>query len=115
MTEPSSYSYISQNTAHVLPPVKKLDPEHVEKVTAKHLFPLCVCVDAAQPVVKLDAQFRVMCVAVHPSQPEVFLCGGYSPAVKAWDLRSAKVQTHYPLQAAFHPPHSHTVAQAAGC
>lgn len=52
-------------------------------------------VETAQSVVKLDAQFRVMCVAAHPSQPEVFLCGGYSPAAKAWDTRSAKVVREY--------------------
>ncbi|XP_020775194.1 WD repeat-containing protein 25 [Boleophthalmus pectinirostris] len=52
-------------------------------------------VETGHPLVKLDAQFRVMCVAVHPSQPEVVLCGGYSPAVKAWDTRSAKVVREY--------------------
>lgn len=52
-------------------------------------------IETAQPVVKLDAQFRLTCVAVHPSQPEVFLCGGYSPVVKAWDTRSAKVVREY--------------------
>uniref|UniRef100_A0A8C6TC16 WD repeat domain 25 n=1 Tax=Neogobius melanostomus TaxID=47308 RepID=A0A8C6TC16_9GOBI len=49
----------------------------------------------SQPLVKLDAQFRVMCVATHPSQPEVFLCGGHSPVVKAWDTRNAKVVREY--------------------
>uniref|UniRef100_A0AAV2JEJ6 WD repeat domain 25 n=1 Tax=Knipowitschia caucasica TaxID=637954 RepID=A0AAV2JEJ6_KNICA len=52
-------------------------------------------VETARPVVKLDAQFRVTCVAVHPSQPEVVLCGGYGPALKAWDTRSAKVVREY--------------------
>lgn len=52
-------------------------------------------VETAEPVVKLDTQFRCMCVAVHPDQPEVFLCGGFSPTVKAWDSRSAKVVREY--------------------
>lgn len=47
---------------------------------------------AGQALVTCDSQFRVMCVAVHPSSPEVFLCGGYSSAVKAWDSRCCKVK-----------------------
>ncbi|XP_041828601.1 WD repeat-containing protein 25 [Melanotaenia boesemani] len=52
-------------------------------------------VETGQQAVKLDNQFKVMCVAVHPSSPEVFLCGGYSSLVKAWDSRSAKVVKVY--------------------
>ncbi|KAK7905059.1 hypothetical protein WMY93_017666 [Mugilogobius chulae] len=52
-------------------------------------------VETGHSLVKLDVQSRVMCVSVHPSQPEVVLCGGYSPAVKAWDTRSAKVVREY--------------------
>lgn len=51
--------------------------------------------ETGQQVVKLDNQFRVMCVALHPSNPEVFLCGGYSSVVKAWDSRSGKVVNVY--------------------
>lgn len=47
---------------------------------------------AGQQVVRLDNQFKVMCVVPHPSSPEVFLCGGYSSTVKAWDSRSSKVK-----------------------
>lgn len=46
---------------------------------------------AGQPAVKVDNEFKVMRVVVHPSSPEVFLCGGYSSTVKAWDSRSCKV------------------------
>ncbi|XP_028251460.1 WD repeat-containing protein 25 [Parambassis ranga] len=52
-------------------------------------------VETGKRAVKLDNQFRVMCVAVHPSHPEVFLCGGYSSMVKAWDSRSCKVVKEY--------------------
>ncbi|KAG7224164.1 hypothetical protein INR49_019899 [Caranx melampygus] len=41
-------------------------------------------------IVKLDNQFKVMCVALHPRNPDVFLCGGYSSVVKAWDSRCSK-------------------------
>lgn len=47
---------------------------------------------AGKQAVKSDNQFRVMCVAMHPSHPEVFMCGGYSSMVKAWDSRSGKVK-----------------------
>ncbi|CAG5866517.1 unnamed protein product [Menidia menidia] len=52
-------------------------------------------VETGQPTVKLDNQFKVMCVVPHPSSPEVFLCGGYSSVVKAWDSRSCKVVKMY--------------------
>ncbi|XP_056266840.1 WD repeat-containing protein 25 isoform X1 [Pseudoliparis swirei] len=51
--------------------------------------------ETGQQVVKLDNQFKVMCVAPHPSSPEVLLCGGYSSTVKAWDSRSCKVVKEY--------------------
>ena len=41
---------------------------------------------------RFDNQFKVMCLGLHPSGPETFLCGGYSSVVKAWDSRCAKVQ-----------------------
>lgn len=47
---------------------------------------------AGGQIVKLDNQFKVMCVALHPSSPDVFLCGGYSSMVKAWDSRCSKVK-----------------------
>ncbi|CAJ1073465.1 LOW QUALITY PROTEIN: WD repeat-containing protein 25 [Xyrichtys novacula] len=52
-------------------------------------------VETGQQVVKLDNQFKVMCVVLHPSNPQVFLCGGYSSVVKAWDSRSCKVVNVY--------------------
>ncbi|XP_042356201.1 WD repeat-containing protein 25 [Plectropomus leopardus] len=52
-------------------------------------------VETGQQVVKLDNQFKVMCAVLHPSNPEVFLCGGYSSVVKAWDSRSCKVVKVY--------------------
>ncbi|XP_015235476.1 PREDICTED: WD repeat-containing protein 25 [Cyprinodon variegatus] len=52
-------------------------------------------VETGQPTVKVDNQFKVMCVAVHPSSPDVFLCGGYSSVVKAWDSRCCKAVKAY--------------------
>ncbi|XP_029972911.1 WD repeat-containing protein 25 [Salarias fasciatus] len=52
-------------------------------------------VETGQPAVTVDTSFRVMCVAVVPGRPDVFLCGGYSPAVQAWDTRCCKVVKVY--------------------
>lgn len=52
-------------------------------------------VETGQRIVKLDNQFKVICAALHPSNPEVFLCGGYSSVVKAWDSRSCKMVKVY--------------------
>ncbi|XP_033967568.1 WD repeat-containing protein 25 [Pseudochaenichthys georgianus] len=52
-------------------------------------------VETGQQLVKLDNQFKVMCAVLHPSDPHVFLCGGYSSMVKAWDSRSCKVEKVY--------------------
>lgn len=56
------------------------------------VFLACLFLSAGQGLATFDNQFRVMCVAVHPGSPEVFLCGGYSAAVKAWDSRCSKVK-----------------------
>ncbi|KAL0969608.1 hypothetical protein UPYG_G00229740 [Umbra pygmaea] len=52
-------------------------------------------VETGQQIVKVGNEFKVMCLAVHPSDPEVFLCGGYSTEVKAWDIRTCKVERVY--------------------
>ncbi|XP_058470855.1 WD repeat-containing protein 25 isoform X1 [Solea solea] len=52
-------------------------------------------VETGQRIAKLDNQFKVMCVALHPSNPDVFLCGGHSSVVKAWDSRSCKMVKTY--------------------
>ncbi|XP_008307013.1 WD repeat-containing protein 25 [Cynoglossus semilaevis] len=52
-------------------------------------------VETGQQIVKLDNQSKVMCTVLHPSNPDIFLCGGYSPVVKAWDSRSCKVVKTY--------------------
>ncbi|XP_056446333.1 WD repeat-containing protein 25 [Gadus chalcogrammus] len=52
-------------------------------------------VETGQQLVKVDNQFKVMCVALQPSDEHVFLCGGYSPVVKAWDARVSKAVKLY--------------------
>ncbi|XP_018619592.1 WD repeat-containing protein 25 [Scleropages formosus] len=52
-------------------------------------------VETGQQIVKMRNQFKVTCLAVQPSDPSVFLCGGFSPEVKAWDTRACKVARTY--------------------
>ncbi|XP_019743755.1 WD repeat-containing protein 25 [Hippocampus comes] len=52
-------------------------------------------VETGQRIVKADNQFKVMCVVSHPVNSEVFLCGGYSSVVNAWDSRCCKVVKVY--------------------
>ncbi|KAG5857499.1 hypothetical protein ANANG_G00020100 [Anguilla anguilla] len=52
-------------------------------------------VETGQEVVGVNNQFKVTCLALQPSDPHVFLCGGFSPEVKAWDTRTCKVVRVY--------------------
>ncbi|XP_023684166.2 WD repeat-containing protein 25 isoform X1 [Paramormyrops kingsleyae] len=52
-------------------------------------------VETGQVVVKVGNQFKVTCLTVQPSDPNIFLCGGFSPEVKAWDIRTCKVVRSY--------------------
>ncbi|XP_036398586.1 WD repeat-containing protein 25 [Megalops cyprinoides] len=52
-------------------------------------------VETSQQVFKVESQFKVTCLALQPSDPHVFLCGGFSPEVKAWDTRTSKVVRVY--------------------
>ncbi|TRY83575.1 hypothetical protein DNTS_016280 [Danionella cerebrum] len=46
-------------------------------------------------LMRMENGFRVSCVAPRPGDPQVFLCGGHGPEVKAWDARSPKVVQLY--------------------
>ncbi|XP_072545960.1 WD repeat-containing protein 25 [Salminus brasiliensis] len=52
-------------------------------------------VETGQVVAKMENQFKVTCLAFQPSDPCVFLCGGFSAEVKAWDSRSCQVIRTY--------------------
>ncbi|XP_022528346.2 WD repeat-containing protein 25 isoform X1 [Astyanax mexicanus] len=52
-------------------------------------------VETGQVVAKMENQFKVTCLAFQPSDPSVFLCGGFSAEVKAWDSRSCQVIRTY--------------------
>ncbi|XP_061699203.1 WD repeat-containing protein 25 [Syngnathoides biaculeatus] len=52
-------------------------------------------VETGHAIVKADNRFKLMCAVSHPANPEVFLCGGYSSMVNAWDSRCCKVVKVY--------------------
>ncbi|XP_066468343.1 WD repeat-containing protein 25 [Tiliqua scincoides] len=37
------------------------------------------------------SKFRISTLKFHPLDPNIFICGGFSPEVKAWDIRTSKV------------------------
>ncbi|KAF5890927.1 WD repeat-containing protein 25, partial [Clarias magur] len=51
--------------------------------------------ETSQVVARVDNQFKVTCLAVQPTDPALFLCGGFSPEVKAWDSRTCKMVRVY--------------------
>ncbi|XP_048048018.1 WD repeat-containing protein 25 [Megalobrama amblycephala] len=52
-------------------------------------------VETGQTVAQMENGFKVTCVAPRPSDPDVFLSGGFSSEVKAWDARCRKVLRVY--------------------
>ncbi|RXM93066.1 WD repeat-containing protein 25 [Acipenser ruthenus] len=52
-------------------------------------------VETGQRLAELRNEFRVCCLALQPRDPHVFLCGGFSSEVKAWDCRSCQVIRSY--------------------
>ncbi|XP_058255632.1 WD repeat-containing protein 25 [Hemibagrus wyckioides] len=51
--------------------------------------------ETGQAVARVDNQFKVTCLAFQPSDPALFLCGGFSSEVKAWDFRTCKMVRVY--------------------
>ncbi|NXY13874.1 WDR25 protein, partial [Atrichornis clamosus] len=40
-------------------------------------------------------EFRISALKFHPTESNIFICGGFSPEVKAWDIRTSKVLRVY--------------------
>ncbi|XP_060789507.1 WD repeat-containing protein 25 isoform X2 [Neoarius graeffei] len=51
--------------------------------------------ETSQVVARMDNQFKVTCLAFQPSEPTLFLCGGFGSEVKAWDSRTCKMVRVY--------------------
>ncbi|KAM4853881.1 WD repeat-containing protein 25 isoform 1-T3 [Thomomys bottae] len=41
------------------------------------------------------SDFRITTLKFHPKDPNIFLCGGFSSEIKAWDIRTSKVVRGY--------------------
>ncbi|XP_020862998.1 WD repeat-containing protein 25 [Phascolarctos cinereus] len=48
-------------------------------------------VETGTQLLSCKNEFRISTVKFNPNEPNVFLCGGFSPEIKAWDMRSCKV------------------------
>ncbi|XP_010287291.1 PREDICTED: WD repeat-containing protein 25 [Phaethon lepturus] len=42
-----------------------------------------------------QSEFRISALTFHPTESNIFICGGFSPEVKAWDVRMSKVLRVY--------------------
>nr|XP_056707647.1 WD repeat-containing protein 25 [Euleptes europaea] len=47
-------------------------------------------VETGSQVFSGRSEFRIGTLKFHPADPNVFICGGFSPEVKAWDIRICK-------------------------
>ncbi|KAK2879255.1 hypothetical protein QQF64_010575 [Cirrhinus molitorella] len=52
-------------------------------------------VETGKMIAQMENGFKVCCVAPRPSDPDVFLCGGFSSEVRAWDARCRKMLRVY--------------------
>ncbi|XP_016335877.1 WD repeat-containing protein 25 [Sinocyclocheilus anshuiensis] len=52
-------------------------------------------VETGKTITQMENGFKVCCVAPRPSDPDVFVCGGFSPEVRAWDARCCKMLRVY--------------------
>ncbi|XP_061854684.1 WD repeat-containing protein 25 isoform X2 [Colius striatus] len=52
-------------------------------------------VETGKQIFSSNNEFRISALKFHPTESNVFLCGGFSPEVKAWDTRTSKVLRVY--------------------
>uniref|UniRef100_A0A8C9MXB1 WD repeat domain 25 n=2 Tax=Serinus canaria TaxID=9135 RepID=A0A8C9MXB1_SERCA len=51
--------------------------------------------ETGKQIFSSKTEFRISALKFHPTESNVFICGGFSPEVKAWDLRTSKVLRVY--------------------
>ncbi|XP_032547853.1 WD repeat-containing protein 25 isoform X1 [Chiroxiphia lanceolata] len=52
-------------------------------------------VETGKQIFSSKTEFRISALKFHPTESNIFLCGGFSPEVKAWDIRTSKVLRVY--------------------
>ncbi|OXB62487.1 hypothetical protein ASZ78_003875 [Callipepla squamata] len=52
-------------------------------------------VETGKQIISSKNEFRISTLKFHPTDSNVFICGGFSPEVKTWDIRTCKVTRVY--------------------
>ncbi|PKU44248.1 wd repeat-containing protein 25 [Limosa lapponica baueri] len=52
-------------------------------------------VETGKQIFSSKNEFRISALKFHPTESNIFICGGFSPEVKAWDVRTSKVLRVY--------------------
>ncbi|GAB0190971.1 WD repeat-containing protein 25 [Grus japonensis] len=52
-------------------------------------------VETGKQIFSSKNEFRISALKFHPTESNIFICGGFSPEVKAWDIRTSKVLRVY--------------------
>ncbi|XP_010173053.1 WD repeat-containing protein 25-like [Antrostomus carolinensis] len=48
-------------------------------------------VETGKQIFSSKTEFKISTLRFHPTESNIFICGGFSPEVKAWDIRTSKV------------------------
>uniref|UniRef100_H3A7P1 WD repeat domain 25 n=1 Tax=Latimeria chalumnae TaxID=7897 RepID=H3A7P1_LATCH len=48
-------------------------------------------IETEKQFASFNSDFKVSCLKFHPTNSNVFLCGGFSSVIKAWDTRSCQI------------------------
>ncbi|KFZ67034.1 WD repeat-containing protein 25, partial [Podiceps cristatus] len=52
-------------------------------------------VETGKQIFSSKNEFRISALKFHPTESNILICGGFSPEVKAWDIRTSKVLRVY--------------------
>ncbi|XP_062432838.1 WD repeat-containing protein 25 isoform X2 [Rhea pennata] len=70
-------------------------------------------VETGKQIFSSKNEFRISTLKFYPTDSNIFICGGFSPEVKAWDIRNCKERYTCP-SLTLHPKESVFVAQTNG-
>nr|XP_033807433.1 WD repeat-containing protein 25 isoform X1 [Geotrypetes seraphini]XP_033807434.1 WD repeat-containing protein 25 isoform X1 [Geotrypetes seraphini]XP_033807435.1 WD repeat-containing protein 25 isoform X1 [Geotrypetes seraphini]XP_033807436.1 WD repeat-containing protein 25 isoform X1 [Geotrypetes seraphini] len=48
-------------------------------------------IETGKPLFSSENEFKISTLKFHPTDRNVFVCGGFSPSIRAWDIRDCKV------------------------
>nr|XP_033807437.1 WD repeat-containing protein 25 isoform X2 [Geotrypetes seraphini] len=70
-------------------------------------------IETGKPLFSSENEFKISTLKFHPTDRNVFVCGGFSPSIRAWDIRDCKERYTCPCLT-LHPKDSTFVAQTNG-